>query len=539
MPNTNILALNYSDNQDQLIDKINNNFDEIVELHGGSEGLTGPTGPTGPMGEMGKLGPTGVSGPRGTRWFVNTTQPFGSGNFIMEGDYWVDSFSGEIYILTDTGWTDTGYNFNPTGSIFSQITSVYDTTLFPTNPGGATGSAIVENQVIPSNYTFVIADDSPESGIMNESLSKFVVSTDATTNSGYILEFSKSDVETGQISDYSLHPYFRWANASTTDASIFLDIPGGSFNIGASGGFDASFNNLNISTPTAFDLNIGSATGSGMFATGGYQINSPNGSFNLISQYFSVTGASSSFSKPVSSNSTLSANTPIIYSYSGGTASVLKSSRSGDTYSQLSKDVYHLRIETNSGNQLSLDTRGKLKINKGDEAITYPNNVPNYAPGNNTNWYLLCIPDGPTGGSTAPSGLTPVDSGNTIVINPPVSTTFTGIAIYSGSDYGWGSTGGLLPGQSIDIKVYIDSDAYTGYWETNPGSYPSSGIGFIGYGTTAGVTSAATFNQLAKPLAMDITIMRGVTGPLTSVYYRTYNGGTGSTYGGSGGYFAF
>lgn len=538
MPNINILALNYSDNQNQLIQKTNNNFDEIVELHGGSQGLTGPTGAMGAIGEMGGIGPTGVSGPRGTRWFVDNTQPYGSGNYIEEGDYWVNSITGEIYILTYTGWEDSGYNFNSSGSIFSQVVSVYDSTLFPVNPSGITGSSIIENQVIPSDYTFVVADDSPESGILNENLSKFVISTNETRNSGYILEFSKSNIETGQIADYSLHPYFRWRDSGTSNASLVLDVPGGAFDIGASGGFEASFNNLNIASPITFDLEMGSTSGSGMFVTGGYQINAPNGSFNLISQYFSITGASASFYKPVTMSSTLAGGVPIVYVYSGGTSG-FKSSRSGDTYNDLSNSVYHLKLETNSGNQLSLDTKGKLKINKGDEAITYPNNVYNYAAGSNNYWYLLCIPEGPAAEISSYSGLTPVDSGNTLVLNPPISTSFTGIAIYTGSDYGWGSTGGLLPGQSIDINVHLDSDGYTGYWETSTGSYPSSGILNIGYGTTAGITTVATFDQSQKPLSVDFTIMRGATGPLTTVYYRTYTGGTASTYGGSGGYFAF
>ena len=69
MPNTNIQSLNYNDSQSSLIDKINNNFDEVVESHGGTKGNVGPTGPQGAIGEAGNRGPTGISGPRGNRWF--------------------------------------------------------------------------------------------------------------------------------------------------------------------------------------------------------------------------------------------------------------------------------------------------------------------------------------------------------------------------------------------------------------------------------------------------------------------------------------
>ena len=267
MPNTNILDLNYSDNQDQLIDKINNNFDEIVELHGGSLGLTGPTGERGAIGIRGAIGQTGFAGTRGTRWFVESVQPYGTGDYVIEGDYWVNSSNGDVWIFTESGWSPSGYNLNPSGSIFSQIVSTHDGVIFPAISSGLTGSSIVEGQNIPSKYTFVISDEVPESGISNELLSKFVISTDPSSNSGYVLEFSKSNIETGQISDYSLHPYFRWDNSGSGDESLSIGAPGGSFGIGTSGGFDSEFNSMNISSASNFDLYFGTATGSGMFVT--------------------------------------------------------------------------------------------------------------------------------------------------------------------------------------------------------------------------------------------------------------------------------
>jgi hypothetical protein len=72
MPNTNIQALDYNDEQSRLINKLNNNFDEVVELHGGSQGTLGPTGDRGAIGDSGTFGPTGLTGPRGTRWFVSS-----------------------------------------------------------------------------------------------------------------------------------------------------------------------------------------------------------------------------------------------------------------------------------------------------------------------------------------------------------------------------------------------------------------------------------------------------------------------------------
>ena len=78
MPVTNIKFIDYSDGQNLAIDKINHNFDEIIEAHGGSVGETGPTGDRGPIGVNGPIGLTGNEGPRGTKWFVQNSTPPGA-----------------------------------------------------------------------------------------------------------------------------------------------------------------------------------------------------------------------------------------------------------------------------------------------------------------------------------------------------------------------------------------------------------------------------------------------------------------------------
>ena len=115
MPNTNIQALSYSDDQSQLINKLNNNFDEIVELHGGTRGTVGPTGDRGAIGDSGTFGHTGLDGARGTRWFVSSLAPAGS---AQEGDYRIDSITSNIYTLELTGWNPTGYNIRSGGDLF-------------------------------------------------------------------------------------------------------------------------------------------------------------------------------------------------------------------------------------------------------------------------------------------------------------------------------------------------------------------------------------------------------------------------------------
>jgi hypothetical protein len=171
MPSTNIKTVLYSDSSNQIVDKLNNNFDEIVELHGGTEGLLGPTGARGALGENGPVGSTGFSGPRGTRWFIQTIAPAG---YSQEGDYWIDSDTSQIYQLETSGWNYTGYDINTTGSLFSYST----TTFIPTSgyPGG-TGISVGIDQILPQNFLYTLSDVTPEFGITNETLAKFLIAT--------------------------------------------------------------------------------------------------------------------------------------------------------------------------------------------------------------------------------------------------------------------------------------------------------------------------------------------------------------------------
>jgi len=543
MPRTNIKALNYDDNQKQLIDKLNNNFDEVVEFHGGSQGLTGPDGPKGAIGEMGPAGIKGLTGTRGTRWFVNSSFPIGGTGFeIYEGDYWVD-YGGEMHIFTSTGWVDTGYNLNSAGSVFDKIDSLYAI--------GITGSSIVENQQFPNNYTFVVADTLPESQILNETLSKFVISTNPSVNADPILEFSKSNIETGSLNDYSLHPVFKWSNFSPSDNSLNFEIPGGVLQIGASGGFDASFDALNANSSTSFEINstnVGGAT-SGIYATGGFNFSAPSGNLRFISSFLNVTGGSGTYSKPLDMNAPqILAQDYSTYIYGSNPAgdidwpTGLRSARSGDSLSTLSNSVYHLKLENTSDTKFYLNTKGKLKTSKTDEGLTIPaDNYPTIrsatgsSPSPSRSWYFMAIPG-------SPSPLISLTDGNTIVVSPDTGL-YSEIGLCFNTDsYGWGSTGGLQPGQSIDIKFYLASDSYSGYWENFTDGTFYTGVKYLGFGNYAGASAGVQTISATLPFksqAIDFTISREVSGS-TKVYYKAYSTGTGSFGpGATGGYFTF
>jgi hypothetical protein len=526
MPNTNIQSLNYSDDQSQLINKINNNFDEIVELHGGNQGTVGPTGDRGAIGDSGTFGPTGLDGERGTRWFVSGLAPAGS---AQEGDYWINSTTSEIYTLQLTGWNFTGYNIRSGSDLFRADSFTYSGGVGYT---GGTGTAIQMSQVLPKNYLFIMSDVTPENGVVNELLAKFSISNDSSVNDSPLLEFSRSDIANGTVADYSLHPFFYWTSTVPTDNSLGMSVPGGILEIGVSGGFESRFNSLVMQSQKGTDINYGLDSSSGIYATGGYNINS-SGQFNLTSRYINISGLSGGFLDPIKSIATVPSASPHTQITPSGTAG-FRSTRIGDTWSGLSQSVYHLALENSAGMEFWLSTRGKLKTNKTVSGISYPSTTPGttgISGGSSTviNWYFISRTSSTVG--------SPLDNGNVMIINPAiVSGQHVGIGLYNDPDFGWGGSGGLQMGESIDITVHNSSDA--------PSGSTATGFRFIGTGTGA---SASCVTRVTLPFlaqTVDLTIARGMTGSgLTTVYYRAYapwssTGAIGST-GGSGGSFTY
>lgn len=525
MPNTNIQALDYNDEQSRLINKLNNNFDEVVELHGGSQGTLGPTGDRGAIGDSGTFGPTGLTGPRGTRWFVSSLAPAG---YAQEGDYWIDSVSSEIYTLELTGWNSTGYNVRTGADLFRTDSFLYSG---GSTYVGGTGTAIQMSQVLPKNYLFILSDVTPENGVVNELLSKFSISNDSLVNDSPLLEFSRSDVANGSIADYSLHPYFYWPSTIPTDNSLGMRVPGAGLQIGASGGFESRFLSLKMESEKGTEINYGLDSSSGIYATGGYNINS-TGNLLVTSKVLNTSGSSGGFLDAIRSISYAASETPHTQITPSGTAG-FRSTRTGDSHSTLSQSVYHLTLENSSGNQVWLSTRGKLKTNKTIEGITYAGvnaGTTGISGGSSTiiNWYFITRTSATVG--------SPLNDGNTMIINPAiVSGQHVGLGLYNDPNLGWGGSGGLQMGESIDITVHNSSDSPT---------TSASGFKFIGVGTGA---SASCVTKVTLPFlapTIDLTIARGVAGSgLTTVYYRAYapwssTGAIGST-GGSGGSFTY
>ena len=516
MPITNIQFINNGDDESEFIDKINHNFDEVIEAHGGSQGLIGPTGAIGAIGDSGIPGATGVSGPRGTRWFAQSSQPSGIGNTVLDGDFWVETTTGDIYEFTETGWISTGYSIASGSSIFTAVQSSL--------VAGGTGNSVLLNQVLPVDYVFVLADATNSSGILNENLSKFVISSDTSVNDSPLLEFSRTDLENGTIADYSLHPTFEWLNFNSSDKGLLLQIPGGAFYVGASGGYNTISNTLTIASSTSsFNVNYGTTSGSGIYSTGGINLNSPSASFNIISPYFNVTGPSGSMNSPVATSMNASPVVPwSVYSEAYGTGAALVTSRSNDTFANLSHEVYHASLETSEGKQFYIDTKGKIMTKKLYSPVSYSVGT-NYASATGTvssnlvSWYNLTQPFATTG--------LRLRDGNSIALNPIVVTSsYIGIGLSNVNLTGLGTTGGIEVNESIDVSIYFSPNS------TQAGF--SDGIKYIGRFT--GVTSVTNLVTLPfNATSIDFTISRGVTGSSgASVFYRAYGsaGGSGGSF---------
>ena len=173
MPTLNIQSLNLGDTQEVIIDKVNNNFDAIVANGGGPQGRQGDQGDQGPIGQAGPKGDPGQEGTRGTRWFVQNTQPTGGVNDpILVGDYWVQTLSNNsIFIYTDAGWIDTGFNMKAS-EVFELVSGI----------SGPTGNknAIVISSPFPQLNTVVLSDSVPTTSTANPTYSKLLISTNGT-----------------------------------------------------------------------------------------------------------------------------------------------------------------------------------------------------------------------------------------------------------------------------------------------------------------------------------------------------------------------
>ncbi len=91
----NLKELFASDAQEMYVDKVNFNFNKLLEL---GIGQPGPQGITGPLGSAGPIGVQGVPGERGNKWYTGTGAPSGQTfTGLLLNDFYLDTSTNSIY----------------------------------------------------------------------------------------------------------------------------------------------------------------------------------------------------------------------------------------------------------------------------------------------------------------------------------------------------------------------------------------------------------------------------------------------------------
>jgi hypothetical protein len=304
MPNLTIINLNPGDTQEDLINKINQNFDSIVSNGGGPQGADGKQGDQGPVGPEGPIGDAGVPGERGTRWFLSnsTSGPAGGtapNSEILIGDYWVKTSTSakEVYLYATGGWIYTGQNLQAQ-EVFTTLTGI-------TGPSSTLRNAIVQSSSTPGNNTFVLSDTNVNVTTANPTYSKFLISTQ-TSNGFPLLEFGKimdpsipGYTPLGSPSDYNRHPYFAWKNPSASDYAIRFVSPADSLDIISAKNLNLQSTNGDI-TVSGISSNLTANTSMSFTTSGLMNLNSGTSNLLISSNQFTLSGSSALFTVPIS-----------------------------------------------------------------------------------------------------------------------------------------------------------------------------------------------------------------------------------------------
>lgn len=200
--------INQGDTKDEIVDKINYNFNQILSFGVGPDGTVGAKGLTGYRGPAGNRGIQGVTGDRATTWFKQPRRPTGS---LNQYDLWINTASsnGTVSSYSATGsWNFTGF------TIFdSSFFSAYSWIL---GPGNLTDKYVIGllDTANAASQSLVISDRILGVGNSNPNNSKVVVST-ADQISTPIFSFAKSGANSLTI------PSFYWQNTGLSANLLF------------------------------------------------------------------------------------------------------------------------------------------------------------------------------------------------------------------------------------------------------------------------------------------------------------------------------
>lgn len=210
----NVKHIFQGDPEQEIKDKINYNFDQILSFAIGPDGHPGPKGSLGLPGPGGYKGATGETGLRPTFWYKQNAQPSSPNPF----DLWVDTTTSDyqVYSRTTTNsWSYTGYSlFN---SLYFQSYSGI------VGPAGVTDKFAIGFKsgvgITASSTSLVISDSTLTAANSNPNRAKVLIVADSQTERP-ILDFSK----TGAISNNS--PGFYWKKTDTLSDLILRSTEG-------------------------------------------------------------------------------------------------------------------------------------------------------------------------------------------------------------------------------------------------------------------------------------------------------------------------
>jgi hypothetical protein len=459
MPNLTIINLTLGDTQEDLVNKINQNFGSIVANGGGPQGSDGPQGDQGSVGPAGPMGDQGVPGERGTRWFLSSTEPLGgtAGVGIIVGDYWVDTNDDKlVYIYATGGWISTGENLQAQDA-FTILPSIV-------GPGSSTSkNAIVQSSATPNVNTFVLSDAVVSTVSANPTYAKFLIATQAT-NGFPLLEFAKSNLANGLPADYNRHPFFGWKNPSASDYGLRFVVPGDLLDIVAGGNLtlQSTSGNVNI---TGVSTTL-SATNSMTFtSTGNLNLNAGSSNLLISSNQFNLSSTTASFNVPVS----------VSGSFGGASMFSLSNSSTGgglnvNLSGTASTSRYLANFTVTGTSKFYVRSDGKVKFDKTNFAYsTYTASTATYAI-SSKNYYII--------------GSNILTNGNRVVVNLTAGSSGIGIAIPLNS----GSTGlsdYIAVGESLTMNIFSSTASNT----ISGISYTTNGTSSAGNQTFTATTS--------------------------------------------------
>lgn len=206
--------INNNDSQNDIIDKININFDQIL-FHGigymGDIGPRGATGVTGPIGIKGKTGPDGIPS---SNWFRQNEPPTEN---VNKYDYWINTSPGilgsdKIYYYNGNNWEDTNETLSKS-SIFKKVQEVIGI-------GGVKekNAIISSNEVNPWKETFIFSDFELDETNINPNYSKLRIVTNG--DSSYSNEIPLLTLSKLNYIEDLQPPSIYWKNNNPADFGI-------------------------------------------------------------------------------------------------------------------------------------------------------------------------------------------------------------------------------------------------------------------------------------------------------------------------------